>query len=334
MKRIILSRPDRIGDVIITSALLPKLKACLPESEIFLLAHGRMSGLFESHPLLAGFLPLANVPQTFHQLQADTIVHFQPDSLVSAAASQAGIAVRLGYRESFWTRHLTLAVPDDRPLGLMPEAAAAWQLLTALGLPPWSQQDWHPSIALPEAVPATLPTRLPWPLESTPYFVINPTAHSPFLRWPWQRFLAVMEWLTKTCTAPLVLIGADGTDPAVMALHDAAKARQLPVVNLAGQLDLAELGWLLRGAKLLLSRNSGPSHLAAAVHCRQVEIFIRHTGRYSVTRWRALSARSVVVQPEIEPFFCEPNPSYWQRCAESISAERVCEAVREALDFA
>jgi ADP-heptose:LPS heptosyltransferase len=334
MKRLILSRPDRIGDVIITSAILPKLKACLPESEIFLLAHGRMSSLFQDHPLLAGFLPLADLPQTFRELRAETIVHFQADSVVAAAAQQAAIPVRLGYRESLWTPHLTLAVPDDRPLGLGHEAAAAWKLLTALGLPAWPQQDWHPAIALPESARALLQARLPWPMESTSYFVVNPTAHSSVLRWPWPRFLSVMEWLNKTYAAPIILIGADGADPSLTSLFHAAGERGLPVVNLAGHLDLAELGWLLRGAKLLLARNSGPSHLAAAVNCPQVEIFIRHTGRYSVKRWQALSEKSVVVQPEISPFFCEPNPSYWRCCADSISVERVCEAVTQSLDLA
>lgn len=334
MKRIILSRPDRIGDVIITSALLPKLKGCLPESEIFLLAHGRMAGLFQEHPMLAGFLPLADLSHTFRELHASTIVHFQPDPIVSVAAQQAGIPRRLGYRESSWTHHLTVAVPDDRPLGHVHEAASSWKLLTALGLPPWPQQDWRPSIVLPDAAQDSLQDRMSWPLIEGEYLVVNPTAHSAVLRWPWQRFLEVMRWWHKTHSTLIILIGAQEEDPSLRALLAAAQTEHLPVVNLAGHLDLAELGWLLRGAKLLLSRNSGPSHLAAAVNCPQVEIFIRHTGRYSVTRWQALSEKSVVVQPEITPFFFEPNPSYWHRCADSISVERVCQAVTESLDLA
>ena len=87
-------------------------------------------------------------------------------------------------------------------------------------------------------------------------------------------------------------------------------------VDLAGKTNLAELGWLLRHARLLISRNTGTAHLASAVGCPLVELFGRLEGIYGPTRWRALGGktRRVTAAADLRQRHGEAKQAFWQRC--------------------
>jgi ADP-heptose:LPS heptosyltransferase len=323
MKRLVLSRPDRLGDVLITSSLLPALRAALPDTEIYWLAEEPFRCLFDAHSLLTGFLTKNSAAEAFQTLQPDAVVHFHPDKVVEEAAMVAKVPMRLGYRSSWFGSSLTQTVPDHRARGLKHEAVYAAALLQRLGL---EIQPSKPCIHLSKESLARLQSKVSWSLASTNYVVINPTAHSPTLRWPWQRFLEVAQWLVREHHLVPVLTGFSTDDVDGQALQAALQETGIAHENLLGQLALDELAHLLHRARLLISRNTGTSHLAAAVDCPQVEIFGRFTGRYSVTRWQAQSPLSQRLVPDLVQSWWEPNPLYWSRCARGITVDQVCQA--------
>jgi ADP-heptose:LPS heptosyltransferase len=333
MRRIVLSRPDRLGDVIITSSLLPILRTAWPDCEFHWLVARPFHPLFVDHPYLAGLITREAAPERLVALRPEAILHFQPDSALASLTAACGIPQRVGYREKWWTRWLTAAIPDDRPLGLQHEARYGLELASQLFPVATPATPFKPCLSLSPASRDSLLQKLPAGINLVEYVAINPTAYSDYLRWPWESFMEVCRWLVQEQSLIPILISGEPQDPSVLALAQAMSSEKLPCLNLAGKLDLAELAWLLSGVKLHLARNTGTSHLAAAVDCPQVELFIRHQGRYSPTRWRSLSSRSIPIVPEVAQSLLEPNPAYWSRCAQSISAEKVCRQIQNALSL-
>lgn len=92
------------------------------------------------------------------------------------------------------------------------------------------------------------------------YFVVHGGASAPSRRYPPERFAQVVQRLTDT--APVVLTGSPGEQSLVENIH-AMSGRM--AINLAGELSVGELGALLSEAQVLVSNNSGPVHIAAAV---------------------------------------------------------------------
>jgi ADP-heptose:LPS heptosyltransferase len=65
--------------------------------------------------------------------------------------------------------------------------------------------------------------------------------------------------------------------------------------DLTGRLTLGEVAWLLKGAKLLISNESGPMHIAAAMETPVITFFGRPEPGLSPTRWRPLGEKSFVI---------------------------------------
>lgn len=104
--------------------------------------------------------------------------------------------------------------------------------------------------------------------------VVNPNAGdmAPERRWPAEQFAELLVHLTAQASANVVLVGAPvdrGRADAVLKLSETGSR----VVNLAGRCDVPELVALLAHADVVVTNDSGPMHLAAAVGASTVALF-------------------------------------------------------------
>jgi ADP-heptose:LPS heptosyltransferase len=316
--RLLIARPDRVGDVIISTSCITPIRHFFPRCALYFYAAERMRPLLEGHPDLDGFL---SNPSRIGTLHLDAVIHLHPDAGCYRRARDANVPVRIGYEQRFLTRYLTHSLPDRRSEGVKHEAAYNFDLLKLLGLP--QPEHLAPNVHLPESARDSLRIKMPWSLESTAFAVLNPSAHSPIARWPVEHFLRLANWLDKELNLKPVFVGTDATDSRVGAgTHH---------LNLAGQTNLAELGWLLKHARLLVTRNTGTSHLAAAVGCPVVDLFARPGDMYGPSRWRPLTEKAVVIAKFTPRRPWESRDHHWQRSFAAITVDDVMDAVRQIL---
>ena len=302
MSPLLLCRPDRVGDVIIATSCLTPLRAQRPEQGLVFAAREVMRPLLDGHPLLAGFvgLPDPAAPAAREGLAAEmrrwnpsAVVHLHPDALCQSAARQAAVPRRVGYRHGFWLdRTLTDRISDRRDAGGKHEAEHNFDLLTPLGVQ-LPAGPLRPEVYLPESWRRSLRVRLAaagWEDfdvdGGSPYAVVNSAAFAHDLRWPADHFGWVARELLASGRVERVLLVADHVnDPSIHQIRLALGPGIPGLIDLSGATNLAELGWLLRFARVLVSRNTGTTHLAAAVGCPTVELFGRLEPRYGAARW-------------------------------------------------
>ena len=108
-----------------------------------------------------------------------------------------------------------------------------------------------------------------------PWFGLSPGAeYGPAKRWPAERFVAAARSLReKTQCRWLVVGGAGDRALGEMIGRDIARATGEPPLNLAGQTSLRELAAALKICDLVLTNDTGPMHLAAAVGTPVTAIF-------------------------------------------------------------
>jgi ADP-heptose:LPS heptosyltransferase len=316
--RLLVTRPDRVGDVIISSSCIRSIRQSLPRAELYFYAAEHMRPLFADHQELDGFI---SDPSQIGPLKLDAVVHLHPDKDCYRFAHSVSVPIRIGYRQRFLGRYLTLSLPDRRPEGTKHEAAYNFDLLRFLGVPP--PEYLIPNVHLPAPSFHSLQRKLPWPLASTPFAVLNPTAHSAIARWPIERFLQLAAWIRFEWRLQPVFIGADA--------NDAVPNPTTDYLGLAGKTDLGELAWLLQHARVLVTRDTGPSHLAAAVGCPVVVLFGRTAPLYGPTRWRPLTEKAVIVAKSTPRKRWESRDKHWRRCFAAISVAEVQAAVSEVL---
>ena len=103
----------------------------------------------------------------------------------------------------------------------------------------------------------------------TPFAVLNPGAAWPNKRWPPDRFGAVARWLRQEHGLGSVVTWGPGDET----MAAAVVAGSAGAAELAPTTSIADLVAIIRDAVLMVSNDTGPTHLAAAVGTPVVGIF-------------------------------------------------------------
>jgi heptosyltransferase-2 len=146
-------------------------------------------------------------------------------------------------------------------------------------------------------------------------------------RWPAERFAAVADMLMERTGAAVVLVGA--AEELEISSEVARHMRARPFV-LTGRTDLAQTAAVLKASDLLVTNDTGPAHVAAAVGCPVVVIF----GPTNPVTTRPFSDAAEVVRrpPDCAPCMLRDCPID-HRCMTAITPEDVFERAARALEL-
>jgi heptosyltransferase-2 len=333
-KRVLVIRLDRLGDVVLSTPVLSALRQHFPHAHIAMMVRPPCVDVVEGHPAVNGVVAYdkagaqRSAPATAafaRRLRGedfDTALVLHPSNRSHWIPWLAGIPVRVGYdRKCGWL--LTHRVPHRKQEGAQHEAAYALDLLRVFGIEP---PPPRPSIPVHEAavrqVQALLEAAAVPP--SAPLVAVHPSASCISKRWMPERFAAVADRLQAEHGVTICLIA--GPEDAPIA-RQVAQAAQRPIVDLAGRLSVAQLAALLRRCRLLVSNDSGPVHVAAAVGTPVVDLFGRNQRGLSPARWGPLGPGHVVLHKEVGCVTClAHNCDINFLCLTEISVEEVYEA--------
>lgn len=99
-KHIIISRTDKIGDVILTLPVAGVLKKEFPEVKISFLGNTYTESIINNSENIDQFLNWDNIKQdavsNLRELKADAIIHVFPNNAIAKSAKKANIKIRIG----------------------------------------------------------------------------------------------------------------------------------------------------------------------------------------------------------------------------------------------
>jgi heptosyltransferase-2 len=337
--RLVLSRPDRIGDVVISTSCFEPIKRAMPGVEIFFLAQPQMAPLLRGANSPVHFVPLPKHGQATQRMEAlaaqlrrlgpQCLIHLQPDQEIEWAAAAAEIPRRIGFR-LHGDKWLTDSLPYTKKLGEKHEGYYNFDLLEIIGI-------HHPPKLQPHLAPEAnaldrLATKLPLPLCTHPYAVLHIGAHEGKPRVEPEYFIAAAQWLINEKRCYVVLIGVDKDDAQVHAVLDGLGPAAAWAFNFCGQTDLAEAAWLLRQAVLVFGRDSGPAHLGAAMGAPTVTLMLEPDQVNSARRWTPLGERSWVLEKPLRRRLLETRPGFARRNLRQFTTEEIVAALRYAME--
>jgi heptosyltransferase-2 len=305
-EKILVRGVNWLGDAVMSVPALQRLREAKPGARLSLLAPGKLAGLWEGQPFLDQLLlfsPGDSLWHTARRLRAEqfTAAAAFPNSLRAALELWlAGIPRRAGYARGGRTLFLTHPLPP-RSGAVAMRKRSAWEIRRLIAraqspppLPP-SAHHIHDYLRLAAALGASaepLPPRiticqeevekiaarlgLPAAREDRPLLALNPGAeYGPAKRWPVESFIAAAAAIRQATRCRWIIFGGPADREIAQRISTGLGQHPAgpPVINLAGQTTLRELAGALQCCRLLLTNDSGPMHLAAAVGTPVVALF-------------------------------------------------------------
>jgi lipopolysaccharide heptosyltransferase II len=273
-------RLDGMGDVLMTTPAIRALRESVPGSRITLLTSAAGAAVAPYVPevddVLAFAAPWMKVAQPdadarligeLKQRRFDAAVIFTVYSQNPLPAAYlcylAGIPLRLAHCRENPYHLLTDWQPDPEPGTTRHEVERQLALVESVGCRAANRR-------LSFSVDPASRARVRSLGLLDPYVVVHPGASAPSRRYPPESFAAAMNLLVAATGCQVVFTG----DAAEVALVDGIRrAMGPPSWSLAGKLSLGELGALIAEADLLVSNNTGPAHVAAALGTPVVDLY-------------------------------------------------------------
>jgi ADP-heptose:LPS heptosyltransferase len=338
--RIALVRPDRIGDCVLASAAIRDVLAAHPRAEVFWVVREEVAPLFSGPDFPATLVtfredePVESLALRLGGLKLNAIAHLNPHPLTEAAAQAAGIPARAGVKSSGGPGNLTVALGCNKDEGHFHEADYGRQVINLLrGFEVSESLPSTPCLspareAREEAVAVTKNLLQDDGTAAEPFAVIHPGAHGVKARLPHRVFQDLALHLVKTHRLRLVMVGAK-------AGPEDLPAGMIPdLLDLRGKLSLGASAHLLQAAAVVISRDSGPAHIAAALGAPTVCIFPDLSPWATPRRWMPLGPNVRAVTTTATPRWYEKFKYDWyrRRAAGAVSTPAVLAAADALLD--
>jgi len=309
IRRILIAHHLLLGDTLLLTPLLAKLRAQYPQADILLACPKAIVPLYAGRPFGVSVLPFdprdpASVRNVLLSGPYDLglVLGDNRYSWLALAAGCRWIVGHSGDKPAWKNWPLDRSVP-------YPNAPEAWADLAAQlieGPPPraYRPADWPapPHRALPE--PAQFTKR---------YVVLHPGASGSVKRWPNARWLELAGRVEALGYLP-VWTGGPGEADLIRAIDPQARHP-----NLAAQLGLGELWHLFAGAEAVVCPDTGVAHLGRLIGVPTLALFgpgnaqIHGAGRY----WREVPFVPITVADmpcRDQPFIFRREVAWVRRC--------------------
>jgi heptosyltransferase II len=330
-KRILITRTDRLGDVILSTPVIENLRAAYPKAHIAFMFRPYTKEVLTGNPFLdevilydkygihKSFLSTLHFAAVLRKKRFDCAIMLHPTNRVHMIAFLAAIPVRVGWERKM-SYLLTKKLPHNKNEGKRHELDYTLDLLGALGVSVVTKNTFFPlSSEARNRIQLLLAEH--GVSESEILLVIHPCASCRSKLWPLAGFSAVISRIQGSLPCRVAVVSDKDQSRLCQSLAEANG-----VIDLRGKLNLAETAALIERADLFISNDSGPVHIAASLGRPVISIFGRNDPGLSPRRWRPLGERSFFFH---QPPDCNPctahNCEKGYTCLKNIDPIKVAE---------
>lgn len=352
-QHILVIRLDLIGDLVLSLTAVRTLKRTYPDAQVDLLALPSSAAIIAHDPDLTqiitydpniwrrpkallqpkNWINLANLLKRLHSRRYDLAVSLF-GNWAGILAVLSGAKRRVGFGRESYPGFMTDSVPGRHwsPRDSKHEVDYCLQLARAAGATP-TEQDRIPRLYVSEQASSQVERLLRNEgIESSkPLIVCHVSSNNgQSKRWPIPYWATLIDHLIREDNAQIVLTGAPNDLPLIE--NVTSRTKEHPI-NLAGKTSLQQLAALLQRANLVISGDSGPMHIAAAVGTPLIAIH----GPTNPAHTGPISSGATILR---SPIWCSPcynakTPAdcrfYTTQCMKNILPTQVLQIIHEKL---
>jgi lipopolysaccharide heptosyltransferase I len=339
-KNILITKPSSLGDIVLALPALRALRMSYPEAKISWLIRPEFAGLIENHPHLdeiitfdrkllgkawfhcGAFGALMSLIRKLRRSRFDVIFDFQGLFRTASLAWLSGCKKRFGmanareFASIFYTHKITQNIEEIHMVDFY------LKIIGAAGASEFGVEFVFPPNPGAEDSVSRLLTR--HSVKENYAVLISGSVHQDKC-WPPERFAQLADRISSEYNFSIVATGSASESGIIEELQGKAS---VPIANLAGKTSLSELVALLKRAKLAVSNDTGPGHIAAATGIPLVLMF----GRSNPIRLEPYGRKHCVMAIEPDGRGTTINNFDPKYDIKNIAVEQVFQKVRQQLD--
>ena len=337
-KTVLIVAPSWVGDATMATPAFRAIASAWPSTRRVLLCRPGINEVLGGLPFdevvvdrLGGALGPLRGAGKLRAIKADLAILFPNSFRVALAVRAAGIRQRIGYARDGRGFLLTtgVATPSERPASTLDGYCDLVE--QGLGIP---VTDRRPMLALVDADRDSARAALGGGPDA--YAVLVPGGNNPAKRWPAERFARIAELLFTRHGLSSLIAGSPGERELIDSIRAASTCETVSLAERS--LGLGALKAIIAGARIVVTNDTGPRHIAAAFGVPTVALFGPTDHRW--TRLSGVPERLLVAEPFLpEELVADDRPEFCrmerisvgdvEAAIDSLLAERAAEeAVR------
>lgn len=351
-KNILCIRPDNIGDILMTTPALRALKHAVPNRKITLLASSAGNAITKFIPEIDDVI-LFDTPwekngisSAYYNLMHNTIKEIKSKKFDAAVLfnvySQSPLPAAMlcymalipkvaGYCRENPYKLITDWFPDREPLKeIKHEVQRQLHLVNSLGA---SIENESLSLSISKSAEQALSEKLLHFGINLQHksVIVHPGVSEPKRQYPVDSFAATAKMISEGLGYQVILTGIKSEKKLTDRI---ASISGTNTYNLAGELSMEEFIALIKNSSLLVSNNTGPAHIAAAVQTPVVVLYALTNPQHAP--WDVPHK----ILPFNIPFEMQSknsivnyaNERFFKNKTQSVSPEKIVAAVKELIN--
>ena len=331
MKRILIVNVNWLGDTLFATPFIRTIREHCPDSYIAVFTHSRCREILEGNPHIDEVIVYDEKGQHKHLLGRLSIVsqlkskNFDTAFILRRSLSRtlllclSKIPERIGYATKKSGFLLTKKIPP--PPKDLHRVEHFLGLARAVGIEP-ENKNYEFFVSEGDRKKARDVLKQGGIKDDSDFIVINAGGNWDLKRWPAEDFARLGDKIFSGFGTKVVLSGAEKDMKLCKYIRGLMKTK--PVL-LCGKTDLKTLGAVFQRAKLVISNDSGPMHIAVGVKTPVIALFgptsPRITGPYGDVEFKILQ-NEVDCEVPCYKLSCKDN-----RCMKAIKVEDVLKLI-------
>jgi len=302
LKNCLIIQTAFLGDVILATSLIEKLKDTYPQVKIDFLVRKENENLLACHPKLNEVLIWDKQSQKYRNLikiigrirasKYDTVINLQRFASTGIMAAFSKGKQIIGFKENpfSWLYHKRF--PHQIGDGSH-EVERNQKLISELTNTDYARPKLYPSKAEFDKVKT---------FKAKPYVCLAPASVWETKQLPIEKWLVLIKSQLTAGYQVFLLGGPNDLNLNTNIIVQSANLKKQSVVNLAGQISLLESAALMQDAEMNFVNDSGPLHIASAMNAPVTAFFCSTIPSFG---FGPLSDKSTIVEVQ-EELSCRP----------------------------
>jgi len=330
IKKILLIRLRRIGDVILTTPAVSALREGFPQAFISYAVEKPYKELIEGNPGLNKIIVLEKnqtlknfirLTRLIRKEKYDVVLDFHGGPRASLITLFSRAKLKVGYKVKYKNFIYHTKVPRSFKTGHIHSVKNHINLVKALGVKVKSPLPLY----IPQATKAEAKKVETFikenKLEGSKVITIHISAGNKYRDWGVDNLIQLVNLLAQRLSVKIVLIG---TKEDQKAEQDILKRSKVRLSSAVSKFNLREIKELISRSSLFVGPDSGPMHIAASTSTPIVALF----GPTLPAHFAPWQAKAHLIEKEFDCRPCRQRSCIYEdfRCLKSIKPEEVYEA--------